>query len=190
MERITYDQMKSSGMDHLTMNLHLQAYTFAHQFLLGKTVIDAACGTCFGSMIYSTAAKSIIAVDKSEEAIDHGKRLPSFCPIIYMVMDLNNDLLPEADLCISIETIEHLNGDGFFLKNLDVKQLVFTLPIGEAGGYHKIEFQTSDDAISHLIDNGWKKITGILRKIQAPAKFPEGDGAVVHEMIMGIAERE
>jgi hypothetical protein len=190
MERITYDQMKSNGIDHLTMNVHLQAYAFAHQFLLDKTVIDAACGTCFGSMIYSTAAKSIIAVDKSEEAINHGKRLPSFCPIDYLVRNLDRELLPEADLCISVETIEHLNGDGFFLKNLNVKQLVFTIPIGEAGGYHKIEFNTTDKAVSHLMDNGWQKITAVLRKIQSAAIFPEGNGAVVHDMLMGIAERK
>ena len=179
-------------MDHVTMNLHLQAYTFAHQFVHDKTVIDAACGTCFGTMIYSTGARNIIAVDKDEKAISHGKELPSFCPIVFEVKDLDKDLLPEADVCVSVETIEHLNGEGFFLKNLKTKQLVFTVPIGpldKRNSFHKMEFLSVDDVIAYVTDCGWPIVTGVLRESRIATIFEEGPGFSVYNMMLAMAER-
>ena len=192
MERIIYDKMKACGLDHVIMNLHLQAYSFAHQFVHGKTVLDAACGTGFGSMIYSTGAKSIIAVDKDEKAISRGRELPSFCPITFEVKDLDKDILPEADVCVSVETIEHLNGGGFFLKNLRVKQLVFTIPLGpldQENSFHKLEFMTPDAAIAFFTDCGWPIITGVARESRIAANFENGPGIFVYNMMLGMAER-
>jgi SAM-dependent methyltransferase len=174
MERIVCDRMNADALGHYTMNLHLQSYAFAHKFIFQKRILDAACGTCFGSMIYSTAAKSIVCIDKSAEAIQHGSKLPYFCPTEWMVKDIDKDLLPKADVCVSVETIEHLDGDGFFLKNLRVKQLVFTVPINHPGDFHRLVFPTPEDAMKHLWENGWKVLGATL----------SSDG-----QLMGVAER-
>lgn len=157
MERIVYDRMGKHWDDHFTMTVHVRAYAFAHMYIYQKVVLDAACGTCFGSMIFSTGAKQIIAIDKSKEAIAYGKKLKFFCPISFLVKDLEKDKLPKADVCVSIETIEHLK-DGFFLKNLDVKVLVFAVPIGmlSLGGHHKILFSKPEEVTKHLEKYGWK----------------------------------
>lgn len=179
MERVVFDLKNATDLDHYAMNLHLHCYAFAHQFIFRKSVLDAACGTCFGSMIYSTAAKSIVCIDRDREAILHGGKLPFFCPTEWMVKDLDKDLLPAADVCISIETIEHLNGNGFFLKNLKVKELVFTVPINMPGEYHRLVFHTTGEAVAYLAEHGWKV------NIMLTVKDLKGE-----EMeLMGVAER-
>ena len=181
--------MNRDDVNHLIMNLHLQSYAYAHQFIFNKVVLDAACGTCFGSMIYSTGAKSIVSVDKDQEAIDHGKKLKFFCPIEFAVKDLDKDLLPQADICISIETIEHLNGGGFFLKNLRTKLLIFSVPIDMGGGYHKVEFKTPEDAAKHLQNNGWKPVEAFLSNRQYAVNEKGQEYKIVSSTFMGMAER-
>jgi len=191
MERIIYDQMNQSDMDHLTMNIHLHCYAFAHQYILHKKILDAACGTCFGTMIYSTAAESIVAIDKSRSAIDRGKKLPFFCPTTFIVKNLDKQKLPGADVCVSVETIEHLNGDGFFLQNLNVGALVFTVPIDmySSGGFHKMNFKTVDDVSKYLNKNGWRIASAMQTTRKITASSPVGVTGVLSDSLMGVAER-
>ena len=155
MERIIFDKMKKNSSYHFVLNWHLQNYVFAHQHIYNKKIIDAACGTCFGSMIYSTAAKSIIAVDKDKKAIEYGvNKLPFFCPMRFIVADLETTVLPKADVCVTIETIEHLK-DTFFLEKLKVEKLIYTVPINMGGNFHKQLFKTPNEAIDYIKSGGW-----------------------------------
>jgi hypothetical protein len=171
------------------MSLHLQAYAFVHPFIFQKTILDAACGTCFGSMIYSTGAAKIFAIDKDAGAIKHGKKLKFFCPVDFMVRDLDKDMLPEADVCVSVETIEHLNGNGFFLNNLRTKYLIFTIPINMGGPYHKLVFKDSDEAIDHLRQYGWIAKSALFKRCEIPMVDSEHEYILTNDMLMGIAER-
>lgn len=189
MERIIYDRMNSYDVDHFTMSVHLDAYCFAHQYLFQKSVLDAACGTCFGTMIYSTAAKSIVAIDRDEGAMEYGKRLPFFCPTTFAALDLDTAPLPEADICVSVETIEHLNGDGFFLKNLRVKELIFAVPLDMSGGYHIQAFNEPSDVVKHIEAYGWKVKVAIIQDKTGLAKMPEGLASLLCRSVIGIAER-
>jgi len=194
MERIVYDHMGRCWDDNFVMNIHLRSYAFAHLYVNQKVVLDAACGTCFGSMIFSTGAKKIIAVDKSKEAIAYGKKLKFFCPITYLVKDLDKDILPEADVCVSIETIEHLNGDGFFLKNLKVEFLIFAMPIGmyNPGGFHKMLFEKPEEATKYLVDNGWKPGLTIVEDMNLWNHNPVTNIATgIRSLnLLGVAERK
>jgi hypothetical protein len=141
-------------------------------------------------MLYSTAAKSIICIDKSEEAIEYGKKLPMFCPADYLVRDLNKDTLPKADTCISVETLEHLNGDGFFLKNLNVNRLVFTIPINMPSRDHKLVFKTPEEGVKHITDNGWRITYGIAKETNYDIEIlKKGKTRIRGIEIMGVAER-
>ena len=189
-ERIVFDHMKDNLEMHLCMNTHLQLYTFAHTYIYGKSVIDAACGTCFGAMIYSTGAKNLICVDKSKEAIEYGKKLPIFCPVVYLVRDLDKEVLPMADACVSIETLEHLDGKGFFLKNLKVKELIFSLPVDMPGGHHKLHFKAPEDGVKYLNDNGWEVPYAIVTQGQADVQLTEGRrGLLKTTNLLGVAKR-
>ncbi len=177
MERITFDKMNKNAAYHYIMNLHLQAYVFAHRYVFKKKILDAACGTCFGSMIFSTAAKSIIAIDKNTEAIEYGtKKLPFFCPMRFITADLEKTVLPKADICVSLETIEHLK-DTFFLENLKVKTLLYSVPINmpvDKDSFHKQFFPTPEAAVKHIKAGGWTTTLSMV-----------GDNG----MMLGIAER-
>ena len=190
MERIIYDQVGEDPFKHYIMNLHLQAYTWVHQYCFGKKILDAACGTCFGTMIYSLGAKEIIAVDKDKKAIESGKKLKQFCPVKYLVKDLDKDILPEADICVSVETIEHLNGDGFFLKNLKVNTLVFTIPLAMPGEFHNLVFNTEQEAVHYLKKNGWHPKRSV---IQTTSVLVEDNVKGLYNVqtyaFMGVAER-
>ncbi len=191
MERIIYDQMWKTDEEHLILNIHLHAYAFAHQYLRQKSVLDASCGTCFGTMIFSTVAKSITGVDKSRSAIEYGKKLPFFCPTKFIVRNLDRDRLPEADVCVCIETLEHLNGNGFFLRNLEVKQFVFSIPLNMASphGYHKILFRDVNQVSNYLGSNGWRIVIGVKQERQAWVPIPNGIGQILHDEMLGVAER-
>jgi hypothetical protein len=182
MERIVPQLKKECREDihHTAVNMHLHLWTYAHQWINKKSVIDAACGTCFGSMIYSTSAGSLLCVDKDMDALKMGSELPFYCPTTMMVADLNKDALPDADVCVSVETIEHLEEGGFFLSQLRTKQLVFTVPINMKGGFHLIDFDTMDSVSEHLNKYGWFIRNGVMMKEHGSGKDAQ---------FMGVAER-
>ena len=186
-ERVVYDGMRDSVETHLTMHCHLALYTFAHLYIYQKKILDAACGTCFGSMIFSTAASSIICVDNNKKAIAHGKKLPMFCPTIYLVRDLEKQILPEADVCVSIETIEHLNGDGFFLRNLNVKELIFAVPMHMPGAFHKISFDTPEEWSKYFYSHGWGVEYGVVTDEAIPVRSNSVDRLLRGSNFMGVA---
>ena len=141
-------------------------------------------------MIYSLGAKKVIAVDKDEDALNSGKKLKRFCPVKYMVKDLDKDILPEADICVSVETIEHLNGNGFFLQNLKVNALVFSIPIAMPGEFHKLIFKTEQEAVKHLKDNGWNPVINMIQKTSVLVDDNiNGMGLINTYAYMGVAER-
>jgi len=189
MERVLYDQVGKDPYMHYTMSLHLQAYFWAYQYCFGKTILDAACGTGFGTMIYSLGAKKVIAVDKDEGALNSGKKLKKFCPVKYLVKDLDKDILPEADICVSVETIEHLNGDGFFLKNLDVDALVFSVPINMPGPFHKLVFSTEQEIVYYLKKSGWNTKVSATHKTAVLVEHQNIFESIHAYQLLGVAER-
>ncbi len=90
---------------------HLVRYFFASQFVKGKVVLDAACGSGYGSKILALAgAKKIIAIDIRKDVINYAKKTYSHPAIEYQVRDLNELKLPKnsVDVIVSFETIEHV----------------------------------------------------------------------------------
>ena len=51
---------------------HVIRYLFASQFVTSKTVLDAACGSGYGSSILlESGAKKVVGIDNSSEAIEY-----------------------------------------------------------------------------------------------------------------------
>ena len=67
--------------------LHLSRYRFAKSYCAGKRVLDAACGTGYGSAVLAEAADEVHGIDKCGEAVAYaGKNLRRrFCPL-YRIM--------------------------------------------------------------------------------------------------------
>jgi len=93
---------------------HKERYKWAARLLYGRTVVDAACGCGYGSLILSTVAKHVIGLDRSAEAVTHARRHYCSEKINYRVHDIDKSGFdPRINLqisaVVSLETIEHLS---------------------------------------------------------------------------------
>ena len=52
---------------------HYHRYTMVLEWVVGKKVLDAACGEGYGSNLLAQNANSVVGVDLSEAAIKHAK---------------------------------------------------------------------------------------------------------------------
>ena len=77
--------------------------------------------------------------------------------IHFIKANLEKDLLPEHDICVSLETIEHLENPDFFLSQLKGKELVFSVPLNSlaVSKFHIYDFKTADD-IAEIVGRYYK----------------------------------
>jgi 2-polyprenyl-3-methyl-5-hydroxy-6-metoxy-1,4-benzoquinol methylase len=90
---------------------HYHRYAFALPLVLGKRVLDAACGEGYGSAMIAPHAGSVLGVDLSEEAVTHARNRYGDSGARFEQADVTAlDHLPAAsfDLILSFETLEHL----------------------------------------------------------------------------------
>jgi 2-polyprenyl-3-methyl-5-hydroxy-6-metoxy-1,4-benzoquinol methylase len=95
--------------------LHKERYSFAMPYVKDKIVVDAACGCGYGScMLAGTGgAKTVHGWDRAQEAITHAKSYFDRSNTQWAVRDLDVDPWTlhgsQADVLVSLETIEHLS---------------------------------------------------------------------------------
>jgi len=106
-----------------TENDHLSRYKFTIDFVVGKTVLDIACGTGYGvKMLKDAGAKKVYGVDSSSEAIEHARKNYGGEGVEFIKGNAAQLSFPDDffDLIATFETIEHLDEetrDGY-LKEL------------------------------------------------------------------------
>jgi 2-polyprenyl-3-methyl-5-hydroxy-6-metoxy-1,4-benzoquinol methylase len=101
---------------------HISRYEFAASYCKGKVVLDAACGTGYGSAhLANSGAKKVIGVDISEKAIEEARRnygnIENLDFVCLSVHELDK-LKQSFDLLISFETIEHIENPDTFLRDV------------------------------------------------------------------------
>lgn len=128
-ERVIPDIMNK---DSITLKDHLTRYNFAIKYCKGKKVLDASCGSGYGTEILKA-----YGVDNSREAIEYAKENYKG---EFEVCDLNKDF-PDMnfDVCVSFETIEHLENPDIFLKNVSkhCKHFICSIPLNCPSRFHK-----------------------------------------------------
>lgn len=143
---------------------HLVRYYFAKGFIsVGDTVIDAACGTGYGSSMLANVADTVYSYDQIEK-INHPRN-----NIIYNKVNLEtfNDF-PACDVAISLETIEHLDDYSALVKNicLGVRRFfVFSVPLGEIAGENPFHKQTFNlNSVENIIKlSGMKSFHSVMQ---------------------------
>lgn len=95
---------------------HKSRYQFASQFVAGKTVIDIACGTGYGSALLADQgdAVQVIGIDISTDAVDYATRRYQRPNTSFLVGSAEKIPLGDrvGDVVVSFETIEHVqDGD-------------------------------------------------------------------------------
>jgi SAM-dependent methyltransferase len=88
----------------------LARYRWATSFVSGREVLDAACGTGYGTKILAEAkATAVVGLDRSPEAVDEARKT-AHPNSLFMVGDVTR--LPFADhvfdVYLSFETFEHI----------------------------------------------------------------------------------
>ena len=89
---------------------HVHRYAFARDLVVGRRVLDAACGEGYGSSLMAGAAASVTGVDCAADAVEHARSRYRAPNLDFQVADCLD--LPFAadsfDCVVSFETLEHL----------------------------------------------------------------------------------
>lgn len=98
---------------------HKLTYEYALQFVEGKTVLDAGCGTGYGSNMLASRARRVTAVDLSADAIDYCHTHSTASNLDFVRMDVTQlGFRRQFDVAVSFQVIEHLPDPGAFLSGL------------------------------------------------------------------------
>jgi SAM-dependent methyltransferase len=123
------------GEYDMTLLEHLARYDFAVEHQKGS-VLDAACGSGYGSKMLSNAE----GIDLSAEAVAYAQ---SIYGIKASCFDLENGLPAGCwDTIVSFETIEHLGNPHLFLSHASSKslQFIFSIPLNNPSQFHKVVY--------------------------------------------------
>ncbi len=89
---------------------HIARYAFARQYITGQRVLDAGCGTGYGSAELAQSAASVTGVDISAEAIEYASANYPIPGLRFVESSCASVPFPPEsfDVVIAFEVIEHL----------------------------------------------------------------------------------
>lgn len=100
--------------------LHLKRYLFAQAYCVDKVVLDAACGTGYGSAELGRVATRVVGVDVDASAVGYARERYGGDKVEFEVMDVAALQLDDDsfDVVVSFETIEHVEDADAFLREV------------------------------------------------------------------------
>ena len=142
------------------LNEHLARYHFARQFVKGKRVLDAACGSGYGTAMLAESASSVIGIDISREAVGYARSNYAAAAAAGAEIDFSEGdclALPftdeSLDVVVAFEIVEHLKDATGFLRELrrvlrpggllllsTPNRLYYTEDRGEVNPFHEREY--------------------------------------------------
>lgn len=169
-ERMILDRMRKE-----TEIEHLCRYQYAKQFVTGKKVLDAACGSGYGTKILAEGAAEVVGMDISAEAIAYAENKYKQSNTRYLIGSVER--LPFGDqtfdVVVSFETIEHVNEsiqnsflseisrvlrkDGILIMSTPNKKIFTDERGGGYSEYHVKEFYV--DEFKNFLDNKFDYVT-------------------------------
>lgn len=93
---------------------HVERYRWAAPYVVGESVVDAACGTGYGSaMLARAGARRVDGFDLSTDAVSHARRAFGSKSVRFEIASALGLPVADAsyDVYISFETIEHVDDD-------------------------------------------------------------------------------
>lgn len=92
---------------------HQHRYLWVKNFVVGKAVLDIACGEGYGTKILSEVAKSVCGCDISVETVEWAKNKYMGSNIDFRVMNIGNISFKDKlfDVITCFETIEHVRAE-------------------------------------------------------------------------------
>jgi SAM-dependent methyltransferase len=158
-----------SGQD----KIHLFRYHLARGFVTrGDRVLDLGCGQGYGTNMLSLIAKEVTGVDIDKEQIDHNKEHGVWkMNQEFVHADLEKWDIPEAEVAVQFENLEHLYDPANFVKKLKKKIkkfIIVSVPFGceklvekdgdiqaDLDSTHHFVFDTPQDLDKLYLDDNW-----------------------------------
>lgn len=155
-----------------TNNPHIVRYMMAAGFVFPwETVLDAACAEGYGSKFIAMKAKKVIGYEIDEGCIARANnKKPKNTE--FKVMDLDTCELPDVDVAVTLETIEHLNDMHHFIDQLKKhvrRAIIVSTPLGGTSfayanepptpGTEKNDFGSHADVERLFEDEDWHNLT-------------------------------
>jgi SAM-dependent methyltransferase len=149
---------------------HITRYFLARGWIMpGETVLDAACATGYGAKLFAQYAKKVYGYEIDAGCIaDAMVNAPDNCE--FKVVDLDTCELPDVDVTISIETVEHLNDMHHFVREAKKhtrRMIIVCVPLGGTSyaykdeepnpGTEKNDFMTGSDVAKLMVDDEWQE---------------------------------
>lgn len=142
---------------------HIVRYLFASQFVKSKIILDAACGTGYGSSLMSEhGAKKVLGVDISKEAIDYCKTHYKKENLEFKIDNCTKLQLDNSyfDVIVSFEAIEHLKEPDSFLS--EVKRVLKNNGLFVVSTPNKLMYQGSNQF--HVTEYTEQEFLALLKK--------------------------
>lgn len=146
----------------LTYAEHITRYLVAEDLVQGKTVLDIASGSGYGTRLLAEKAKMVYGVDVNETAINYAKKHYGAHNIQYKVGDGESIPLNDnsVDVIVTLETIEHIENYKQFIKEL--KRILKPDGLLIISTPNDLEFAEGNHF--HLHEFEYEELTGLLKK--------------------------
>jgi ubiquinone/menaquinone biosynthesis C-methylase UbiE len=153
--------------DENSINEHLERYKFALKKVPdGGVVVDAACGTGYGSEMLAEKAGKVIGLEINDHALQWARTHHQKRNIEYKIANLNEQLPVSSESCdavASFETLEHIKDQNNMLSEFKriLKpggQLVISSPDREI-----ITDKAHTENKFHIHELSKKELVGLLR---------------------------
>lgn len=105
---------------------HRHRYMVAQCLVEGKTVLDAACGTGYGSALFAENAQSVVGIDIAPDAVEFCEQNYQAENLHFQTMSVCNMQFPDEqfDIVVSFETFEHLHAEDQVIFLREIKRVL------------------------------------------------------------------
>ncbi len=113
------ERPRPDGPDRVSYHHHLARYRFAFKNMKGgERVLDAGCGTGYGSRLLREKADSVVGIDNSPLAVGYAHEQFAGPGVRFARMDCQRLAFPSSrfDLIVCFEVFEHLENHDDFLN--------------------------------------------------------------------------
>lgn len=120
MAEFTGERVIPGEVDPDLLNEHLARYAFAARLARGLAVLDAGCGSGYGAAELAREAREVLAIDISQEAIEHAREHYQQSKIRFERASCLEIPATDGafDLVVAFEIIEHLDDWRAFLREV------------------------------------------------------------------------
>lgn len=119
---VEVERLSTQGfLPHWVINEHNARYEFARHYVKNHNIVDCACGAGIGTLHFlRSGANYIYGFDISNTAIEEARLNCVSDAVEFRVADALHLPLPDEtiDVFISLETIEHIQDDKAFIKEI------------------------------------------------------------------------